>query len=150
MSALLYLFPYEKVTFTSNLPQQEIMTRMNWLFTKSGGIPGSGGMRGWISGPNMFVLESGFLQFGGVVQNNVTWITIRMKPGKMAWFLSLIGIGLLATVTSAITEYRSFADKLGPVFVVLLIYAGFTIYMGRQASIINRYLLHMLQAVETS
>ena len=147
MSFLSYLFPYEKVVFTSALPQYEIMSRMNWLFTQSGGIPNSGGIRGWISGANMFVLESSFLQFGGVVQNNGLYLRIRMKTNKMAWFLILIGIGFLGTLAGAITDsHQDIVDRLGPLFVVLLIYFGFTVYMGRQSMIIKNYLAQMLQA----
>ena len=149
MSFLSYLFPYEKIILTSALPQTEIMMRMNWLFTQSGGIPNSGGIRGWISGPNMFVLESSYLQFGGVVQNNGIWMTIRMKRNKLIWFLILSGFGLLAIVSIACSGHDDIADKLGPIFVVLLIYAGFMAYIVRQSMIIKRYLLHFLQANKT-
>lgn len=147
MSFLSYLFPYEKIVLTSALPQYEIMSRMNWLFTKSGGIPNSGGIRGWISGANMFVLESNYLQFGGVVQNNGVWLRIRMKPNKLAWFLSLTGIGFLGTVAGAISDsHQDIIDRCGPVFVVLAIYFGMTIYMGNKSRIIKNYLMQMLQA----
>lgn len=147
MSFLSYLFPYEKLTLTSALPQSEIMSRMNWLFTQSGGIPGSGGIRGWLSGANMFVLESSYMQFGGVVQNNGVWLTIRMKRNKLAWFLVLIFLGLLSTTIAAIDEsFKPMSDRIGPIFVVVLIYAGFTFYMIRQSRIIKRYLMQMLAA----
>lgn len=147
MSFLSYIFPYEKMTLSSALPQYEIMSRMNWLFTQSGGIPNSGGIRGWISGANMFVLESNHLQFGGVVQNNAVWLRIRMKPNKLAWFLSLTGIGFLGTLAGAISDtHEDMADRIGPVMVVLAIYFGMTIYMGYKSAIIKKYLVQMLQA----
>jgi hypothetical protein len=146
VSFISYIFPYEKLSLESRLQQNDIMTRMQWLMQQSSGIPGSGGIRGYFTGPNMFVLETSYIQFGGVVNGNQTSLVARMKPGKKTLFFVLLGLGLMSALIVPLSEPGKWQESPMVFGGIAILYSVYVIIMKKQIQVVRNYLVKLLES----
>jgi hypothetical protein len=146
MSNLWFFYPYEEIFLQTRFTHPEIMNRMHWLFTQSSGIPGTDGIRGYMTGPNTFILESGLQEYGGVVGDNQVKIIVRMKRGPLLTLLIVSGILVLASLVAILSRPRHWDDNIVVPIVTLAVYFGLMMRMRYKTGIISTYLLQLLEA----